>query len=53
MDTLDVILAVEQGGEEYTEDEILAGIAEHKDSLRVLQGSWGRLIASLEERELI
>jgi hypothetical protein len=53
MDALDVVLAVEQGSDEYDEDQILAGIAEHRATLRQLQGSWGRLLRDLEERGLI
>lgn len=53
MDALDVVLAVEQGSDEYDEDQILAGIAEHRATLRQLQGSWGRLIQRLEDQELI
>lgn len=53
MDALDVVLAVEQGSDEYSEQEIVDGIAEHRDSLRLLQGSWGRLIADLENRGVI
>lgn len=53
MEALDVVLAVEQGTDEYTEEEILEGIREHKDSLRKLQGSWGRFIAALEWQEVI
>lgn len=53
MDALDVMLAVEQGSDQYSEEELLSGISEHKDTLRTLQGSWGRLIANLEEQELI
>lgn len=53
MDALDVVLAVEQGSDEYDEDQILAGIAEHRDTLRNLQGSWGRLIQRLEDQGLI
>lgn len=49
MDALEVVLAVEQGSDEYSEEEIIAGIAEHKEDLRNLQGSWGRLIRDLEE----
>lgn len=53
MDALDVVLAVEQGSDDYSEDEILQGIAEHRESLRKLQGSWGRLIARLEQEGAI
>lgn len=49
MNALDVVLAVEQGSD-HTPEEILAGISEHKDTLKLLQGSWGRLIASLENQ---
>jgi hypothetical protein len=49
MEALDLVLAVEQGSQEYTREEIIEGIAEHKEELRQLQGSWGRLIAALEE----
>ena len=53
MEILDVVLAVEQRDSEYSEEEILEGISEHRDTLRKLQGSWGRLIAQLEEEEVI
>lgn len=53
MELLDVVLAVEQGTEDHTEEEIIEAIGEHRETLRRLQGSWGRLVASLEERELI
>lgn len=53
MDALEVILAVEQGTDEYDEDQILEGIAEHRATLRKLQGSWGRLLRDLEERGMI
>lgn len=53
MDALDVVLAVEQGDSGHTPEEILAGIAEHRESLRKLQGSWGRLIARLEQEGAI
>jgi hypothetical protein len=50
VDALDVVLAVEQDDDgRWTDEEILEGIREHKDTLRNLQGSWGRLIARLEE----
>lgn len=53
MDALDVVLAVEQEDSGYSAEEILAGIAEHKETLRNLQGSWGRMIESLEQRGMI
>lgn len=53
MDVLDVILAVEQRSDQHSKEELLSGISEHKDTLRALQGSWGRLIANLEEQGLI
>ncbi len=49
MDALDVVLAVEQGDSPYSEEEIIEGLSEHRDTLRGLQGSWGRLIDRLEE----
>lgn len=53
MDLLDVIMAVEGDPTDYTQEELLKGISEHKETLRGLQGFWGRLISDLEERELI
>lgn len=53
MDALDVVLAVEQEDSEFTAEEILAGLAEHKESLRNLQGSWGRMIEALESEGAI
>lgn len=50
MDILELVLAVEQGADEYTEEEILEAIRDHKETLRNLQGSWGRLICDLEEQ---
>lgn len=49
MDALDVVLAIEQGESEYSEEEIIEGLSEHRDSLRRLQGSWGRFIEQLEQ----
>lgn len=34
----------------YTTEEVLEAIADHKETLRNLQGSYGRMIAALEER---
>lgn len=57
MEILDVVLAVEQtcecGSHAYTEEELLEGISEHRDTLRNLQGSWGRFIAHLEDMGVI
>lgn len=54
MDALDVVLAIEQGDDSpYSEDEIVEGLSEHRDTLRRLQGSWGRLITQLEEAGVI
>lgn len=55
MDALDVVLAIEQGYDPdvYTEDDIVDGLRQHKDTLRHLQGSWGRLIHQLEQDGVI
>lgn len=51
MDVIDVIMEVEGEVEGmHDEDELLAGIAEHRETLRHLQGFWGRLIADLESQ---
>lgn len=49
MDLLTVVLAVEQSDTDLPADELLDGIREHKDSLRNLQGWWGRFIKHLED----
>jgi hypothetical protein len=48
---LEVIRCVEEGFDpnEYSEYEVLEGVLEHRDILRQLQGSWGRLVARLEQ----
>jgi hypothetical protein len=54
MDALDVILAVEgQDLGNWTEDDLIEGLSAHRDSLRRLQGSWGRYIERLEEEGVI
>ena len=53
MDLLDVVLAVEQGESDFSEEKIIEGLSEHRDSLRTLQGSWGRFIDQLEEHGVI
>ncbi len=40
----------EETADEYTREEILEAISEHKETLRQLQGSYGRMINALEER---
>ena len=52
MNVLDVILAVEQG-EVEDEDALIDGLSEHRESLRQLQGSWGRFIQQLEDGGVI
>lgn len=53
MDALDIVLAVEQGESNFSEEEIIEGLSEHRDTLRTLQGSWGRFIEQLEDRGVI
>lgn len=54
MDALDVVLAVEgQDLGDWTEEDLIQALSEHRESLRRLQGSWGRYIAQLEEAGVI
>lgn len=54
MDPVDLVMALEgDNPNDYTEGELLEAIAEHKETLRHLQGSYGRMVASLEEQGMI
>jgi hypothetical protein len=51
---LDVIMIVESGDEDHPQiGRLIPSIAHHRNHLRLLQGSWGRLIADLEDRGII
>lgn len=51
MDAVDVVMIVEGDflPDGVTPEDLMEGIRQHADTLRRLQGSWGRFIESLEE----
>lgn len=51
MDALTLVLYLENPEdipEELTGEDVIEAIREHKDTLRQLQGSYGRMIANME-----
>lgn len=53
MDLLDLIMEVEENGLDFSNQEQLAAVGHHRDTLRQLQGYWGRLVAQLEDEGYI
>lgn len=49
---VDIVMQVE-GGDIPDPEALLEAVSVHRESLRRLQGSWGRFIADLEERGAI
>lgn len=50
IDPLELVLIIEQRDPgDHSEEEIIESLSEHRETLRRLQGSWGRFIHDLEE----
>jgi hypothetical protein len=51
MELVTGIILAESG--ELSDEDLISFVAEHRDTLVNLQGSWGRCVASMEEQGLI